>query len=50
MLDFLGIGAQKSGTTWLYEQLRRHPQVARALCVIADSRRVARVVISVAHH
>ncbi len=23
-LDFLGIGAQKSGTTWLYENLRRH--------------------------
>lgn len=28
MLDFLGIGAQKSGTTWLYEMLARHPQVA----------------------
>ena len=27
MLDFLGIGAQKSGTTWLYESLRGHPQV-----------------------
>jgi hypothetical protein len=27
MLDFLGIGAQKSGTTWLYENLSRHPQV-----------------------
>jgi hypothetical protein len=27
MLDFLGIGAQKSGTTWLYENLRRHPAV-----------------------
>src|SRR5262245_13183400 len=25
--DFLGIGAQKAGTTWLYEQLRRHPDV-----------------------
>ena len=25
--DFLGIGAQRSGTTWLYEQLRGHPQV-----------------------
>jgi hypothetical protein len=24
--DFLGIGAQKSGTTWLYENLRAHPQ------------------------
>jgi hypothetical protein len=23
--DFLGIGAQKAGTTWLYENLRRHP-------------------------
>lgn len=23
--DFLGIGAMKSGTTWLYENLRRHP-------------------------
>lgn len=28
MLGFLGIGAQKAGTTWLYEQLRRHPAVA----------------------
>lgn len=28
MLDFLGIGAQKCGTTWLYEQLRSHPQLA----------------------
>ncbi len=27
MLDFLGIGAQKSGTTWLYMNLRRHPQI-----------------------
>jgi len=25
--DFLGIGAQKAGTTWLHENLRRHPQV-----------------------
>jgi len=25
--EFLGIGAQKAGTTWLYENLRRHPQV-----------------------
>ncbi|MHC4949030.1 MAG: sulfotransferase family protein [Planctomycetota bacterium] len=23
--DFLGIGAQKAGTTWLYENLRAHP-------------------------
>jgi len=28
MLDFLGIGAQKCGTTWLYEQLRKHPEIA----------------------
>ena len=28
MLSFLGIGAQKAGTTWLYEQLKRHPQLA----------------------
>jgi hypothetical protein len=27
MLQFLGIGAQKSGTTWLYENLAKHPQV-----------------------
>ncbi|MFO7640904.1 MAG: sulfotransferase [Candidatus Competibacteraceae bacterium] len=27
MLDFLGIGAQKAGTTWLYHLLARHPQV-----------------------
>jgi hypothetical protein len=25
--DFLGIGAQKAGTTWLWENLRRHPEV-----------------------
>lgn len=25
MLDFLGIGAQKSGTTWLYRMLETHP-------------------------
>ena len=25
--DFLGIGAQKSGTTWLYENLKKHPQI-----------------------
>lgn len=28
MLSFLGIGAQKAGTTWLYEQLKHHPQLA----------------------
>ncbi len=28
MLDFLGIGAQKSGTTWLYETLLQHPKIA----------------------
>lgn len=27
-VDFLGIGVQKGGTTWLYQQLSRHPQVA----------------------
>ena len=25
--DFLGIGSQKSGTTWLHEQLRAHPGI-----------------------
>ncbi len=25
--DFLGIGAQKSGTTWLYDNLVSHPQI-----------------------
>jgi hypothetical protein len=25
--DFICVGAQKSGTTWLYEQISRHPQV-----------------------
>ena len=25
--EFICIGAQKAGTTWLYEQLRRHPQI-----------------------
>ncbi|RKT44446.1 sulfotransferase [Thiocapsa rosea] len=28
MLSFLGIGAQKAGTTWLYEQLKAHPGLA----------------------
>ncbi len=27
MLDFLGIGAQKSGTTWLHQNLVRHPDL-----------------------
>jgi hypothetical protein len=27
MLHFLGIGAQKAGTTWLFRQLRAHPQI-----------------------
>jgi hypothetical protein len=27
-VDFLGIGVQKGGTTWLYHQLARHPQIA----------------------
>jgi hypothetical protein len=27
MIDFLGIGAQKAGTTWLAENLRVHPDV-----------------------
>ena len=27
MIDFLGIGAQKAGTTWLTENLRSHPQI-----------------------
>ena len=25
--DFLVVGAQKAGTTWLYRSLRTHPQV-----------------------
>lgn len=28
MLTFLGIGAQKAGTTWLYAMLRQHPEVS----------------------
>jgi hypothetical protein len=28
MLNFLGIGAQKAATTWLYEHLSRHPNVS----------------------
>jgi len=28
MLSFLGIGAQKAGTTWLYQMLARHPAVS----------------------
>jgi hypothetical protein len=27
MLDFLGIGAQKCGTTWIFSQLKKHPQI-----------------------
>ena len=27
MLNFLGIGAQKAGTTWLFENLKRHSQI-----------------------
>jgi len=27
MVDFLGIGVQKGGTTWLFHQLAQHPQV-----------------------
>jgi hypothetical protein len=27
MIDFLGIGAQKAGTTWLFRHLRAHPQI-----------------------
>jgi hypothetical protein len=27
MIDFLGIGAQKAGTTWIYRHLSRHPQI-----------------------
>jgi hypothetical protein len=29
-IDFIGIGAQKSGTTWLADCLREHPQIAYA--------------------
>jgi hypothetical protein len=29
---FVGIGAQKAGTTWLYDQLALHPQVALPDC------------------
>lgn len=27
MLDFLGIGAQKAGTTWLQVMLSQHPEI-----------------------
>jgi hypothetical protein len=27
MLDFLGIGAQKAGTTWLYSHLSQHEKI-----------------------
>ena len=27
MIDFLGIGAQKCATTWIYHHLSRHPQI-----------------------
>lgn len=28
MLNFLGIGSQKAGTTWLYENLKKHPDIS----------------------
>lgn len=28
MIDFVGIGAQKAGTTWLYKNLARHPKIS----------------------
>ena len=28
MVNFLGIGVQKGGTTWLFHQLSRHPQIS----------------------
>lgn len=28
MVDFLGIGVQKGGSTWLFHQLSKHPQIA----------------------
>ena len=28
MIDFLGIGAQKAATTWIYQHLSRHPQIS----------------------
>lgn len=28
MIDFLGIGAQKAGTTWLFERLCEHPAIS----------------------
>ncbi len=27
MIDFMVIGAQRCGTTWWYENARRHPEV-----------------------
>jgi hypothetical protein len=28
MINFLGIGAQKAGTSWLYEKMKLHPDIA----------------------
>jgi Sulfotransferase domain len=28
VLDFMGIGAQKAGTTWLYQSLKSHPEIS----------------------
>jgi len=28
MIEFLGIGAQKAGTSWLYEKMSLHPHLA----------------------
>lgn len=26
-IDFIGVGARKAGTTWIYKQLKKHPQI-----------------------
>ena len=41
-LDFIGIGAQKAGTTWLYKMLDLHPQVSfgkkKEICFFNDNK------------
>jgi hypothetical protein len=42
---FLGIGAHKAGTTWLYRQLAAHPEIG----FTADEKRVGRIAMKERH-
>lgn len=41
--DFIGIGAQKSGTTWLYLNLKQHPDIQFAQRIIREDGRWVRL-------